>query len=433
MSAPKVLYICHNHPANRPGGAEAYAFELYKAVEARGDYEPIFVAKAGPPVTDDAGFHRHTRLAMVSDAPNEYLLYTDAPKEINFLFGTARDKRLYTEDFRELLLAYRPDIVHFHHTLFLGYDMITEIKRTLPGVPIVYTLHELLPICHHNGQMVRTESYELCNAASPRRCHQCFPKIQPTQFFLRERFVKSHFSHVDLFITPSDFLRQRYIEWGIPPEKILLEDYGRHPVAPVPDLGADRKRNRLGFFGQFTRFKGVDVVLEAMKILAEEEADVDLRLHGANLEYQTKPFQEKIERLLEETSSITSFLGRYEHAQLPSLLAGTDWVIVPSIWWENSPLVIQEAFMHQRPVICSDIGGMAEKVRNGVDGLHFCVRDPQSLADAIRTATTTPGLWDKLHSNIKPPHPMDTHIEVISQVYGDLLEQGATTLETTAV
>ena len=56
-------------------------------------------------------------------------------------------------------------------------------------------------------------------------------------------------------------------------------------------------------------------------------------------------------------------------------MAEIDWVVVPSIWWENSPLVIQEAFLHGRPVICSDIGGMAEKVRHGVDGLHFRVGD----------------------------------------------------------
>ena len=78
--------------------------------------------------------------------------------------------------------------------------------------------------------------------------------------------------------------------------------------------------------------------------------------------------------------------GKYAHDDLPRLMAEVDWVVVPSRWWENSPLVIQEAFLHQRPVICSDIGGMAEKVADGVDGLHFRAGDPRSLARVLERA-----------------------------------------------
>ena len=76
--------------------------------------------------------------------------------------------------------------------------------------------------------------------------------------------------------------------------------------------------------------------------------------------------------------------GHSVELQEKQIMADVEWVVVPSIWWENSPLVIQEAFAHGRPVICSDIGGMAEKVADGVSGLHFRVNDPVSLADTIR-------------------------------------------------
>ncbi len=79
--------------------------------------------------------------------------------------------------------------------------------------------------------------------------------------------------------------------------------------------------------------------------------------------------------------------GRYDRTRVAGeLMAEVDWVIVPSIWWENSPLVIQEAFTYGRPVICSGIGGMAEKVTDGVNGLHFRVGDPRSLAETMRRA-----------------------------------------------
>jgi glycosyltransferase involved in cell wall biosynthesis len=104
-------------------------------------------------------------------------------------------------------------------------------------------------------------------------------------------------------------------------------------------------------------------------------------------------------------------------------MAEIDWVVVPSIWWENSPLVIAEAFQHLRPVICSDIGGMAEKVVHGVSGLHFRVGDPAALAAAIQTAATTPGLWNRLQAGIPPVRTIENHVEALTGIYRELLER----------
>src|SRR5205823_7623692 len=108
-----------------------------------------------------------------------------------------------------------------------GYDAIRIVREALPEAPIVYTLHEFLPICHRGGQLLRTGTDEPCPEESPRRCNECFPGIAPEEFSMRKRFVQSHFSLVDRFIAPSEFLRDRYVEWGIPREKLQLEDYGR--------------------------------------------------------------------------------------------------------------------------------------------------------------------------------------------------------------
>ncbi|MCI0590636.1 MAG: glycosyltransferase, partial [Gammaproteobacteria bacterium] len=86
----------------------------------------------------------------------------------------------------------------------------------------------------------------------------------------------------------------------------------------------------------------------------------------------------------------------------PRLMERIDWVVVPSIWWENSPLVIQEAMKFGRPVICADIGGMAEKVSDRRNGLHFRARNPFDLAARIEEAATTEGLWDTLYDNTTP-------------------------------
>lgn len=416
-----MLYVSHNHPSVRPGGAEAYALELYEGMRRSEEFEPILLARVGPPMSNAFEPRMDTPFLPFDGDDHQYLLHTDNA-DFDWFYGTLRGKTLYTRHFREFLLAHRPDVVHFQHTLFLGYDLIREVRNTLPDAPIVYTLHEMLPICHRHGQMLRTKNDELCHESSPRRCHECFPDIPPRDFFRRERFIQSHLSLVDLFLAPSCFLLERYVDWGIPREKIRFEDYGRHTVRRTAKSDEERPRNRIGFFGQFSRHKGVHVLLEAMSILAEETLDVRLWLHGANLSLQPKSFQAEFNRLLEATRPNVTLVGRYEHAELPQLMAETDWVVVPSIWWENSPLVIQEAFQYGRPVICGDIGGMAEKATHGVNGLHFRAGDPASLAATIREAVNSPGLWERLSNAIPDIYRMEDHVAAVSAMYRALLD-----------
>ena len=117
-------------------------------------------------------------------------------------------------------------------------------------------------------------------------------------FFMRKRFIQSQLALVDLFIAPSEYVRDRYVDWGIPREKIRVEPL-RVPAGGAARRSADeRPRNRFAFFGQFTPYKGADVLLEAMAMLGEE-FDGHLWIHGANLETQPPEFQEQFERLLE--------------------------------------------------------------------------------------------------------------------------------------
>jgi glycosyltransferase involved in cell wall biosynthesis len=106
-----------------------------------------------------------------------------------------------------------------------------------------------------------------------------------------------------------------------------------------------------------------------------------------------------------------------------------DWVVVPSVWWENSPVVIQEAFFHGRPVIAADIGGMAEKVRDGIDGLHFHARSAEDLADRLTAALSDRDLWERLRDGIEPP---TTYIDCARehlQLYRRILDRRPSNVE----
>jgi glycosyltransferase involved in cell wall biosynthesis len=160
-----------------------------------------------------------------------------------------------------------------------------------------------------------------------------------------------------------------------------------------------------------------------MALLRETAPDVRLWLHGANLDVQDEKFRAEFGDLLDAARDNVMMVGRYRPEELPRLMSEIDWVVIPSIWWENSPLVIQEAFFHGRPIICSDIGGMAEKVIDGANGLHFRAGDPRSLARVLHRATTEPGLWQRLRDGIPPVHSMDDHVTRLVGLYDELLDR----------
>jgi len=281
MTRQRVLYICHNHPEVYVGGAEVCAWELFQAMREFGEFEPIFLARTTAP-----GYRSRngTPFRALNDDPNQVLWYQE---EYVPFFMTTRRKEQFTVHFHRFLRTYRPDVVHIQHTYGLGFDLIRQIHNSLPGVPIVYTLHEFFPICQAEGHMLRTtRGGELCRQASPARCHECAPEQSPHEHFLRERFIRSHFALVDLFLAPSRFLLDRYRDWGIPAEKLRFQENGRVLQTPLDEPGSENSppRGQIGFFGQLTPHKGVVVLLQAMKLLsASPGPPVHLFLNGANL------------------------------------------------------------------------------------------------------------------------------------------------------
>lgn len=423
----KVLFVSSNHLSVRPGGLESYTQDLYEGFQRSRDFEPVYLARAGAPFTGDESPHGSSPFVMAAGDPNQYLLYTDslaAPHPYDALFGRRPAKQVLTRYFSDFLRAHEPDIVHFHHVNFFGYDILRVTRNVLPDVPIAFTLHEYLAICHRDGQMVRTQSNDLCQEESPRCCHECFPEVPAQSFAMRKRFIQSHLDLVDLFIAPSDYVGDRYLEWGLPARKLVVEPQGKVPVTErVPEAPRER-RNRFAFFGTLNPYKGADVLLEAMAVLGED-FDGHLWIFGANLEIQEKRFRESLQTQL-DAGRIT-FAGPYEQADLGRLMAQIDWVVVPSIWWETGPMVVIEAFEHGRPVICSNIGGMSEKVTDGVNGLHFRRADADHLAEVMRRAAQASGLWDRLQAGIPPdpPRTMDDHVQVLSGLYEQLLAERA--------
>lgn len=391
MNRERILVISHAHPDFSLGGGEIAAYNLFKAYKISEDIEDAwFLARA------DRG--RGAVGAISKRRENEYLWEQSLVD--NFMMKAANSDSI-TTCFSDLIKALKPTVIHAHHYFHLGLEYLYEIKQINPKIKIILTLHEYLAICYNNGQMLKTRNLELCHQSSPDECFNCYPDLSVELFWLRKNRFMSYFDLVDQFISPSDFLRQRYIDWGIPAEKIAVIENSQsdsHPLLPRELVGSET-RNRFGFFGQINPYKGFDVLLEAINLMPKiERKKIVLEVHGANLEFQTIDFQEKIKKLATPLvkQGVVLWIGPYQPNELRARMANIDWVCLPSIWWENSPMIIQEAFSLARPVICSDIGGMSEKIFNGVNGIHVPARNVKAWGDTLTRASSYSKEWESL-------------------------------------
>jgi glycosyltransferase involved in cell wall biosynthesis len=407
MSKPRVLIIAHGHPDFSVGGGEIAAYAQWQELKRRG-IDTMFLART-------AESPRHPGAAFSNRSADGSEVLFSAPPVNHFRHSQPAREVVYRE-FRALLERFKPTVVHFHHYVHLGLEMIREVRKFMPQGRIILTLHEFLGICNAHGQMLKTNGV-LCSKALPLDCHRCFPDISPQDFFMRELFVKSFFNLCDLFVTPSEFLRDRYVAWGLPAPKMLVLENGqpRRELRVVPKDTA--LAARFVVLGQLSRLKGTLVLLEAARLLSRRlKRLIRIEIHGS-MQHETEDFKREFHEALAKLSGTVSYCGPYRHGDVMDIIAKSGWVVQPSIWWENSPLVIQEAFAAGRPVICSNVGGMAEKVQPGVGGLHFRVGSSSDLASQLEYAATHSQEWEALCTTLPTPPLIEETVERLLAAY----------------
>jgi glycosyltransferase involved in cell wall biosynthesis len=368
--AMRIAIVSHSHPSISKGGAEIAAYTLFVGLKEIG-VDVIFIGCC----SGDA----RSQLELGAD---EYAIYTQGPIYDHFYHLSAAQVE---RDLQAILDREQISIINFHHFFNLG---VNAVRAGLKDRISIVTLHEFLAICHHHGQMITRPGRVLCSEPSPRACAACFPDKSRQQFAIRRQTFLDAFEPVDAFISPSHFLANRFADWGLPAEKIGVIENGLAKIrAGVRRSSDERASWKFGFFGQINPYKGVDLILRTCALIAQ---DMDLRgkikisING-NLIGQSQEFINKFESAVREYSFL-EFVGPYENSRVSSLMSACDYILVPSTWWENSPVVIQEAYAAGRPVITAGIGGMAEKVIHNISGLHFDFADPAGLFSALAEA-----------------------------------------------
>jgi glycosyltransferase involved in cell wall biosynthesis len=415
----KVLLLSLFHPELVRGGAQQVAYELFEGLRECQGIEAFLLCAIDP--TFAAFYRSGARITGFDGRTNEFLFLS---RDYDYTWHKCGEP-LLLESYAEFLRVLKPDVVHFHHFLLFGIDLLTLTRRVLPSARIIFTFHEFLVICAAGGHMLRIHDKTLCSRASSVRCHQCFPQLGPDHFFAREMWMKKHLAAADAFTTPSRFMIERFSEWGVPAEKLHHVTNGQRRYGESRDATRDgRARNRFGFFGQLVDVKGVWLLLEAVQLLRSAGfGSFVIEINGGNLQYASPERAAELEafRVAEAARPFAErmvfFNGPYEVDQLAQRMARVDWVVVPSVWWESFGLVISEAMMFRRPVIASAIGGPLERVKDEVDGLLFSAGDATALAAVLQRAATDAALWERLADNIAAPPSRMAMTEAFVDLY----------------
>ena len=401
----KLLIISHSADLMHSGGAESAAAAHAIAMREKG-HDVTHIA-CHPNLDSDFGY---------DEISNTHLINSQT-FDSSYLWKDHRTQMLWTD----LLENVRPDIVHLHHYLNCGILLPALVKRVLPKCKVFLTLHEYLAICGLSGQMLDSEG-SLCSESGIRKCSKCM-ETTTEAVALNQSLIKLSFKFVDAFISPSKFLLNRYSEWGLARDDIhLIENFIRVTNNDTVVSFEDKSRSPyvMNFMSQHTPSKGLDVLLLAILDLKDRYPNylqmAKFDIWGSGSERWPEDFHPRIKKLRKKTVDIATFKGPYRAENLSAIYTNAAYTIVPSIWWENSPLVIQESHAHGVPVIGSNLGGISEKLSVPNGDLVFKVGDFRSLADTIVQAISNPSKRPRLNVIHSNQNVYELHMQIYKQL-----------------
>ncbi|MFQ5399192.1 MAG: glycosyltransferase family 4 protein [Anaerolineae bacterium] len=336
-----------------------------------------------------------------------------------------------THALTRILHAERPQVVHIQHLMGMPAHSINQVRDA--GIAYVVTLHDYWYGCA-NAQLITNHDATNCNGPSRWyiNCGRCAlaragkPGLQwlaPTVAPLmaaRNKMLRSILQHAARVIAPTEFVRQTYVEMGSPTDNMIVVPHGIElPDDPGSEFlhrqrPTDANHIHIGYIGSLAWQKGVHVLIAAVNQLPHES--VHLSICGdvnTNLEY--------VNRLRESVQHPgIRFVGRISRSDLWQTLSSFDVLVLPTLWYEASPLTIQEAFAVRVPLVASRIGAMQEKIRDGIDGILFSPGDVDALRETLHLLLTEPERLSQLRSGICPVRTMADHAREINSIYQEL-------------
>jgi glycosyltransferase involved in cell wall biosynthesis len=436
----RILLVSPHYPPTFVGGVEFYTQRLAGYLRRRGHDLSVVCAER---FLEEGDCFSHAD--AVEDGVRVFRLAVPASALLPGAADAGTDVQGF---FTDLLQECRPEVVHLQSGYILGTSVLAACQRL--DIPVVVTLHDYWFICPRIT-LLHPAGDRCTGPGMPAKCAWCletasrryrwieaviardicvglvdvaasFPRLvwprwkqRVDRVMERRRQLLGRIRQAAALVSPSDFLRVEMIKAGVPADRIRVIRLGIEPTTCGQRRRETGTGSRFGYLGQIERHKGLHVLVRAMRQI--EEPNVSLTVYG-------DPTRDP--RYFKQVLSMAAgdlrirFSGRYSPSELWSILEDLDAIVVPSVWYENSPLVIHEARRAGLPVVASNLGGMAELVNHEGDGLLADAGDSTSLAQQLRRLVQEPGLLDRLRGNVVPPPTIDDEVGALVDLYGEV-------------
>jgi glycosyltransferase involved in cell wall biosynthesis len=299
---------------------------------------------------------------------------------------------------KSILKRERPDIVHTHNIGGLSPAALYAAKSC--KIPVVHTLHDYSFLCPR-ATLVHSSSSNICN--DPDAICRLYRKIKNMTT-----------NKLDIITGPSKFVLDMFDGSGFFPsrDKIIFLPLGLD-ISSSPNR-KEKDTFDILYVGQVVKHKGVDVLIEAFRGIPAK----NIRLHLVGTGYQSG----EMKKIADDPRIILH--GYISDEQKNELFSMADVCVVPSIWYENSPLVIYESFFHGLPVVGSRIGGIPELIKEGYNGLLFEAGNPKELRQNLQYLMNHPGELRKMGEGAlesAKEYTIQAHINKLENIYTSLL------------
>jgi glycosyltransferase involved in cell wall biosynthesis/MoaA/NifB/PqqE/SkfB family radical SAM enzyme len=430
----RILQVIHGYPMLYNAGSEVYTQTLAHGLASRGHEVHVFTR-------EEDSFAPDYALRTERDADDERVVLHIVNKP------NSRDRYRHAgvdQRFAEVLDRVRPDVVHIGHLNHLSTSLVAEAAGR--EIPVVFTLHDFWLMCPR-GQFMqmfpedRNDLWAACDGQEHTKCaKRCYSRYfsgdpgtadqDAAQWAgwveRRMAHVREVVEQVDRFVAPANSLLARFRDdFGIPAAKLTYLDYGF-------DLGRLQGRTRavgepftFGYIGTHIPAKGIHHLLGAFGRL---EGSPRLRIWGRHRGQDSDALRRIADELPGRAGDRVEWLPEYKNQDIVrAVFDRVDAIVVPSVWVENSPLVIHEAQQARVPVITADVGGMAEYVGHEVNGLLFKHRDPIDLARQMQRFTDDPelaahlGARGYLRSDGGDVPAIGDHVRALERLYADVI------------
>ncbi len=345
------------------GGSETYIFNLCNYLEKMGNDIEFFGMEDEKNIVSNSLDLNVTNMQFRSNSLKK-LIY---PFKIIYSYEAAKK-------IRKVLKKFKPDIVHINNFNFqITPSILFEIKKN--NIPIVLTLHDFQIICP-NHMMYLEHKTKVCEECKGRKYFSCIRNRCIHNSGLKSLLgafegwfyykLKTYDKFIDLLIAPSNFLRNKVIEFGESETRIKVIHNFVNEVIESSDL---KKQNYVLYFGRLSIQKGIRTLISVCKQLPQITF---VFAGGGELEHELRGIKN------------IEYVGFKSGEDLKTLISHALFSIYPSEWYENCPMSVLESQMLGTPVIGANIGGIPELIDDGVDGLLFKPADINDLIKKIR-------------------------------------------------